>query len=323
MAAAAQRWPRAAAAVTHRCIKQALLQQSAGAWPPLSSTAEASWGLCQWSRGMPCRRMASSAAEKAKHMNSPELPGSTEPDSSGGSSSSSSGSSGSSDSSSGSSGRGRAGVGSPIGWTGLGLAAITGAGLLTFYQYEKERRMSDLFNNKKQRAVAGKAALGGPFELVNQDGKKVTQEDLKGQFSLLYFGFTHCPDICPDELIKISEATDIIHKQTSKDKFRPVFISIDPERDDVEQVKGYVEDFHPQLWGFTGSVEACKDAARQYRVYYHKTEEESDGDYLVDHSIIHYLVDPAGDFVSFFGKQFSAEQMAAAISEEIQKWQWS
>eukprot|EP00958_Prasinococcus_capsulatus_P007075 scaffold655_cov379-Prasinococcus_capsulatus_cf.AAC.32 len=142
----------------------------------------------------------------------------------------------------------RPGVGSPIGWSGLGLATLTGMGLLAFYQYEKQRRMGELFNNRTQQAVAGKAALGGPFKLVNQDGKSVTEESLKGQFSLLYFGFTHCPDICPDELIKISEATDLIHKRTAEARFRPVFISIDPERDDVEQVKSYVEDFHPSLW---------------------------------------------------------------------------
>ena len=104
-----------------------------------------------------------------------------------------------------------------------------------------------------------------------------------------------CPDICPDELEKMAAAVDLVAKAGKE--VVPVFISIDPERDTVKRVKEYVKEFHPTLIGLTGGVEACKDAARQYRVYYHRTGEDGDPDYLVDHSIIMYLVDTHGGAV--------------------------
>ena len=101
--------------------------------------------------------------------------------------------------------------------------------------------------------------------------------------SSLQRGFTMCPDICPDELLKMADAVG--HVEKAGKSLRPVFISIDPERDTVARVKEYVAEFHPKLIGLTGSVQACKDAAKQYRVYYHKTSDDPK-DYLVDHSII-------------------------------------
>jgi protein SCO1/2 len=99
----------------------------------------------------------------------------------------------------------------------------------------------------------------------------------------------------------------------------PVFVSIDPERDTVARVAEYVKEFHPRLLGLTGTVEACKRAAKQYRVYYHKTGDDDDADYLVDHSIIMYLVDKNGDFVTFYGKNYEAKEMAEAIVEQMKR----
>ena len=98
----------------------------------------------------------------------------------------------------------------------------------------------------------------------------------------------------------------------------PVFLTIDPERDTAPVVKEYVKEFHPKLLGLTGGVQACKDAARQYRVYYHRTGDDAK-DYLVDHSIIMYLVDPAGEFVTFYGKNVEAPAMAQAILDQIKR----
>jgi len=171
----------------------------------------------------------------------------------------------------------------------------------------------------KQGQSVGKAAIGGPFALVNAaNGKTFTDKDLHGQFALLYFGFTHCPDICPDELLKVAEVVDLVEKDTSV-QIQPVFISIDPARDTVSQVKRYVSEFHPRLMGLTGSKEATTAAAKGYRVYYSKVE-ETEQDYLIDHSIITYLVDPSGDFVSFYGKNTEAKAMAEAISAQIVQW---
>lgn len=132
---------------------------------------------------------------------------------------------------------------------------------------------------------------------------------------MLYFGFTHCPDICPDELVKLAAAIDDVEKRTGK-QVQPVFISIDPERDSVEKVNEYVKGFHPRLRGLTGPVEKVKEAAKAYRVYYTKTNDDPD-DYLVDHSIIMYLLDPEGQFMAFYGKNLDKAELADRISKAI------
>ena len=221
---------------------------------------------------------------------------------------------------------------SPVGWKSLLLLIATGSGVLFFFENEKKRRMKSIAENQKG---VGKAAVGGPFELINAaTNKKFTDKDLLGNFSLIYFGFTTCPDICPDELEKMAEVIDIVEKETEKQNSNPdnnasssssslkrtplvpVFISIDPERDTANVVKEYVKEFHPKLIGLTGSKEQCAKAARAYRVYYHKTNESSK-DYLVDHSIIMYLIDKNGDFVAFYGKNYEARPMAMSILEHM------
>ena len=220
---------------------------------------------------------------------------------------------------------------SPVGWKSLLLLIATGSGVLFFFENEKKRRMKSIAENQKG---VGKAAVGGPFELINAaTNKKFTDKDLLGNFSLIYFGFTTCPDICPDELEKMAEVIDIVEKETEKQNSNPdnnassssslkrtplvpVFISIDPERDTAKVVKEYVKEFHPKLIGLTGSKEQCAKAARAYRVYYHKTNESSK-DYLVDHSIIMYLIDKNGDFVAFYGKNYEARPMAMSILEHM------
>merc|ERR1712127_419588 len=141
---------------------------------------------------------------------------------------------------------------------------------------------------KATNKSTGQAMLGGPFSLVECKSKKTfTDSDLKGYWNVLYFGFTFCPDICPEELVKVTAAVkeaDARLKEKSGESVRPVFISIDPERDGPDEVKAYVEEFDERMVGLTGSKEAVAEAARAYRVYYHKTDESTD--YLVDHSII-------------------------------------
>lgn len=167
----------------------------------------------------------------------------------------------------------------------------------------------------KEGPSAGKAAIGGPFNLVNHDGKRVTEKDFKGKWTLVYFGFTHCPDICPDELLKLAAAIDKIKEKAGID-IVPVFISVDPERDTIEQVREYVKEFHPKLVGLTGTPDEIKKVARAYRVYYMKTAEE-DSDYLVDHSIVMYLMDPNMEFVKFFGKNNDVNSLTDGVIKEI------
>ncbi|XP_057947802.1 protein SCO1 homolog 1, mitochondrial isoform X2 [Malania oleifera] len=211
--------------------------------------------------------------------------------------------------------------GGPVSWLSFLLLAATGAGLIYYYDKEKKQHIEEINNASnavKQGPSVGKAAIGGPFNLINHDGKNVSDEDFLGRWTLIYFGFTHCPDICPDELQKLAAAVDKI-KERAGIEIVPVFISVDPERDTVEQVHEYVKEFHPNLVGLTGSPDEIRKVARAYRVYYMKTTEEG-SDYLVDHSIIMYLMGPNMDFVKFFGKNNDVDALANGIIGEVKKY---
>ncbi|CDP10938.1 unnamed protein product [Coffea canephora] len=210
--------------------------------------------------------------------------------------------------------------GSPVSWMSFFLLLATGAVLVWYYDREKKRHIEGINSASKtvkEGPSAGKAAIGGPFNLVDHTGKSVTEKNFFGNWNLIYFGFTHCPDICPDELQKLAAAVDKI-KEKSGIQVVPVFISVDPERDTVEQVREYVKEFHPNLIGLTGNADEIKKAARAYRVYYMKTEEEG-SDYLVDHSIVIYLMDPKMEFVKFFGKNTDADLLAEGVINEIKQ----
>ncbi|KAK3212333.1 hypothetical protein Dsin_017039 [Dipteronia sinensis] len=211
--------------------------------------------------------------------------------------------------------------GGPVSWLSFLLLVITGAGIIWYYDKQKKQHIEEINNASqavKQGPSVGRAAIGGPFNLINHDGKNVTDKDFVGNWTLVYFGFTHCPDICPDELQKLAAAVDKI-KGKAGIEIVPVFISVDPERDTVEQVREYVKEFHPKLIGLTGKLDEIKNVARAYRVYYMKTAEE-DSDYLVDHSIVTYLMSPKMEFVKFFGKNNDVDSLAEGITKEIKQY---
>lgn len=212
--------------------------------------------------------------------------------------------------------------GGPVSWLSLLLLIATGTGITFYYDNEKKRHIEELktvSSAVKEGPSVGTAAIGGPFTLVNHDGKSVSEKDFVGKWTLIYFGFTHCPDICPDELQKLAAAIDKIKGKAGMDVV-PVFISVDPERDTVEQVCDYVKEFHSDLVGLTGTADQIRQVARAYRVYYMKTEEEG-SDYLVDHSIVMYLMDPSMKFVKFFGKNYDVDALAEGIIKEISEHQ--
>uniref|UniRef100_A0A1D1ZNL1 Thioredoxin domain-containing protein n=1 Tax=Auxenochlorella protothecoides TaxID=3075 RepID=A0A1D1ZNL1_AUXPR len=198
----------------------------------------------------------------------------------------------------------------PVSYASLALTLGTGAGLMWYFGQQQEKKVAS--QTTVGSKVAGAAAIGGPFQLMDQHGKPFSDKNLLGQWSLLYFGFTQCPDICPEELEKIVEAKNLAEKATGK-SITTVFISVDPERDSVAQVAEYVKEFDPKMIGLTGTLDQTNAAARAYRVYHSKTGDEKD--YLVDHSIITYLLNPQGEFVTFFGKNM----MAAEVAESLEK----
>jgi protein SCO1 len=167
------------------------------------------------------------------------------------------------------------------------------------------------------RGVAGAAlasAIGGPFQLVDQNGNMVTDADLKGKWSLIYFGYTHCPDACPTALNDISIALSELGPK--RDAVRPVFITVDPERDTPETLKAYVTSFDAPILALTGTAEQVAKAARGYRVYYAK-HPEAGGDYSMDHSSVIYVMDPEGRFTASFTHESAPEQIAERLKKLI------
>ncbi|MDG4718782.1 MULTISPECIES: SCO family protein [Thalassospira] len=169
---------------------------------------------------------------------------------------------------------------------------------------------------------SGAAAIGGPFELVNQDGKTVTEKDFAGKYMLIYFGYTYCPDVCPTELQVMGDALDLMPADLANE-VTPVFFTVDPQRDTVEGMKAYVPNFHERMVGLTGTVAQTTAAAKTFRVYYAKSipegEPENTDAYLMDHSSFVYLMDRNGQFIRHFNYGTTPEDMAKGVSEAVKK----
>ena len=157
---------------------------------------------------------------------------------------------------------------------------------------------------------AGAAAIGGPFSLVDQDGRAVTDKDLRGHPFLVFFGFTHCPDVCPTALFEISEVLGKLGPDAGK--VSALFVTIDPERDTPAQMKDYLSSFNPRLVGLTGDPTAIAAVAKEYRVYVKKVPLDN-GDYTMDHTALVYLMDKDGRFVAPFNLKRSAEDAVADL----------
>ena len=186
----------------------------------------------------------------------------------------------------------------------LGGLVIMGAGALLA-----------LAHRDTPRGAAGTllaSAIGGPFRLVDQNGKTVTDADLKGKWSLVYFGYTHCPDACPTALNDIAIALDQLGPK--REAVRSVFITVDPERDTPEVLKAYVTSFDAAILALSGSPEEIARAAKAYRVYYAKHPEPG-GDYSMDHSSVIYVMDPEGRFTASFTHQSTPEEIAERLKK--------
>jgi protein SCO1 len=164
------------------------------------------------------------------------------------------------------------------------------------------------------RGVTAPAAIGGPFQLVDQSGAAVTEKTMQGKPSLIFFGFTHCPDVCPTALFEMSEILRAMGKDA--DRVNAYFISVDPERDSKDAMKDYLSSFDPHLKGLTGDPEAVAKVLSAYRVYAKKVPLK-DGDYTMDHTALTYLMDRDGHFVAPFNLSRKPEEAAADLKKYL------
>ncbi|KAL7751690.1 Cu-binding protein [Sorochytrium milnesiophthora] len=211
---------------------------------------------------------------------------------------------------------------SSLAYRSFGLMLVTGAAIYAYFDIEKAKAAKEREAAMADQAI-GRPKIGGPFQLIDHNGKRVTDADFRGKFTLLYFGFTNCPDICPEELDKMAEALNVLDADPlTKEKVTPVFISCDPKRDSVDAVREYVKEFHPRLIGLTGKYEDIKATAKAYRVYFSSPppEEEGDDDYLVDHSIFMYFMDPNGQFVDAFGRNLDSKEIVKRVHSSVVQW---
>jgi protein SCO1 len=164
------------------------------------------------------------------------------------------------------------------------------------------------------RAVTAASAIGGPFQLVDQSGQTVSEKSLQGKPTIIFFGFTHCPDVCPTALFEMSEILKAMGPDASR--VNAFFVSVDPERDTPAVMKDYLSSFDPGLKGLTGSPEAVAEIVSGYRVYAKKVPLK-DGDYTMDHTALIYLMDRDGKFVAPFNIKRRPEEAAADLKRYL------
>ncbi|KAK2859254.1 hypothetical protein Q5P01_003874 [Channa striata] len=200
--------------------------------------------------------------------------------------------------------------------TRLLVTLLFGGGLFAVWGYvylEKQQKLHRQRLRQLQQVALGQ----GNFSLLDHRGQRRTKQDFLGSWVLLYFGFTHCPDICPDELEKMSAVVSALDQDASLPPVQPLFITVDPERDVVSALDRYVKDFHPRLIGLTGTVEEVRDARQDYRVYASPGPKDEDGDYIVDHTILIYLISPDGLFLDYYNRMKNQEQITESIKNHI------
>jgi protein SCO1/2 len=176
----------------------------------------------------------------------------------------------------------------------IGALALAAAAVITF--------------SPRQQGQGVASSVGGPFTLTTAEGKSLTDKDLRGAPFLVFFGFTHCPDVCPTKLFEISET--LRAAGAKGEKLRALFISVDPERDTPDVMKSYLGSFDPRIIGLTGSQADIDATVKAYRAYAKKVPQK-DGDYTMDHTALVYLMDKNGGFVGSFNIEQTPAQAAA------------
>lgn len=195
-------------------------------------------------------------------------------------------------------------------------AVLAGIGVATWYALAPAPGGDVFAECRATRVAGGEAAFGGPLELVDQTGAAVTEVDIFAAPSLLYFGYTWCPDVCPFDVARMAEAAEILEERGQM--VTPIFVTVDPARDDVASLADFAEVHHPRMMALTGTEEQIKAAAQAWRVYYARNGDDPE-DYLMDHSTFTYLVAEGGVFLDVFRRDGTSEQLADNVGCFLEK----
>jgi cytochrome oxidase Cu insertion factor (SCO1/SenC/PrrC family) len=200
----------------------------------------------------------------------------------------------------------------PIPWTRtlLVVASLFGCGMTVAAEQPPSaaRMMDDL--------MYGRGSVGGPFTLTDQNGKSRSDTDFRGKLMIVYFGYTYCPDVCPADLMAITQALDALGP--AAEEVQPLFITIDPERDTALLAK-YVSAFHQSLIGLTGSPEEIRKVANAYKAYYVKVPDPRSGDYVIDHTGAIYLMGRNGEYLGFMPPQTGPDRLIRILRDHLAK----
>lgn len=179
--------------------------------------------------------------------------------------------------------------------------------------------VANRYFNTGQQAPLGETP-GGPFTLTSHTGEQVSDGQFRGKFMLVYFGYSYCPDVCPLDLQKMSVALYQLEQEGyDTSSVQPLFITIDPERDTVEELATFVPDFHPNLIALTGTLPEIEAVARDYKVYFAKREQPGTDDYLMDHSAIIYAMNPDGEYVRLFSSREKPSDIADSLRPVLKR----
>ena len=166
-----------------------------------------------------------------------------------------------------------------------------------------------IYKQTKNNNLNKATLVGGSYNLTDHNGNKVTDKSFSNKFKIIYFGYTFCPDICPTGMAVISQALDLLGNKAKR--IKPIFITVDPKRDNVEIMAEYHNHFHPSFSNLTGTLDQIRRVAKLYRVYYKKSDASEAENYLMDHSSIMYVLSPEGEYINHFGPEITPAQIVA------------
>jgi cytochrome oxidase Cu insertion factor (SCO1/SenC/PrrC family) len=160
----------------------------------------------------------------------------------------------------------------------------------------------------------GRGSIGGPFTLTDQNGKRRSDAEFRGKLMIVYFGYTWCPDVCPADLMTVTQALDNLG--VAAEGVQPIFITIDPERD-ANVLADYVSAFHHSLIGLTGSADEIQKVADAYKAFYVKVPDERSGGYSIDHSGVIYLMGRNGEYLGFMAPQTDPDRLTEILRKNL------